>query len=123
MLIYGRTEETKNSQSRANRKAALAYEVEKIMTYDRLMPSHDQSFYFCGKITSQKYLMISFPEYLQLSPGFAEDVYGFDGKIEAIQNNDKISEERKKFLIERINYWMPWVETGAKEIIRLTDEE
>ncbi|MBP0021149.1 MAG: hypothetical protein J7647_26805 [Cyanobacteria bacterium SBLK] len=122
-MIYGKREEIEGSQIRPQRKSRLAYSDELIMSYDRLKPSYDKNHYFCGKRTANGYKMISFPEYLYLYPDITKDMYLFSNKEQSIQQNKKISQERKDFLIKRLEYWMDWVKSGATGTIISSDRE
>ncbi len=125
VLIYGRSHETSNSQIRADRKSQLSNHNTLVMTYDRITPSNDQSHYFCGKLTSKGFYMHEFPEYLYLTPYLAEDMHKFKNKKESITKNTRISKLRKKFLIDRIDYWNEWVKANKQGLglIRGSDKE
>jgi hypothetical protein len=123
VLIYGRTQETENSQTRANRKSQLSREDITVMSYDRLAASHDQSYFFCGRACADGFDVVEFPEYLCLSPCFAEALYLFRGQAEAIEKNQRIQPERKRFLVERLDYWNEWVRSGAQGIRNTGDKE
>ncbi len=125
LLIYGRRAEISANPTLIRKKAYLFPEDVVGMTYDRLEPNPSADQLVCIKSdVSRTFSVISVPASLKWSPVLAgERAKVSEGWIEAIESNEYISDPRKKFLIERHQYWENWGSSGTSGTINAADEE
>lgn len=116
ILIYGRRDEVISS-GHNKKRAKLEGKNEIYMTYDRLFPDERLSNDLCAKIDGKGYKAISVPPTFRFYPWDAKDLSLIRGKEEAAQNNNIISEKRKKFLVDRWQYWDKWASSKEYGVV------
>jgi Domain of unknown function (DUF4263) len=123
VLIYGRRAELETNQRLRRLRAMQEHPDESIMSFDRLRPLRDSVNYITIKRSQAGYEAVSVPPTLKLDPLYAPfwaDIYS---KQAAIQRCEWMTEERKAFLCERIEYWDDWARREDRGIIHVGDEE
>ncbi len=109
VLIYGRREEFENNRWKRDKRSQIMGDNRLIlMSYDRIEPKYLNKNYLCCEVKSGDY----YAKYL--TPTFKVGPYSYDllkiNNIEnAIKNMVYTSEERKRFLLERIPYWINYI--------------
>lgn len=82
------------------------------MTYDRLFADPKSSDLMCVRLAETfqgtHYEAISIPPTLRLSNYLAEERALITNRESVVQENRLLTTERKKFLIERFQYWDNW---------------
>jgi len=115
-LVYGRRTEIEANRKLAKERSLLAHADEVLMTYDRLEPDPRMARYPTVKprrsTQDTDFGAIHVPPTLRLGPYFADQFAQFSGMRDAIQNNPLISQERKAFLLKRLDYWNQWSRTA-----------
>ncbi|PXF59842.1 MAG: hypothetical protein C4B59_10565 [Candidatus Methanogaster sp.] len=114
VLIYGRREDVLEKSSE---RSAYKKPDETIMTYDRLQPSYEQSKYLCIKIKNNGFHVITFPSTGKIGPNIIEEWINLKGLDEAIKKSSEIAENRKRFLLQRLPYWIEWAKDSNAGII------
>ena len=118
ILVYGRRSEFEENPSLTRFRAALMNPSEQLMSYDRLkdlkLNDLDCQIAMTIKPTGSGYFRaVWIPETFTLGPEFANSLHYVMGIERAIYNNPNISDERKRFLAERVNYWKTWSRSGT----------
>jgi len=120
VLIYSRRSEVEDKKIK---RSVNKKKDETIMTYDRLSPSFDQSNYLCIKIKGSNFVAIAFPPTARNGPNIIEEWIDIDDIDSSIKSSSLLSEERKKFLLERLPYWKEWAKNRNKGLINARDWE
>jgi hypothetical protein len=114
VLVYGRREDAMSHADGSRKRADLPPD-EIHMSFDRLAPTERLRNYPSVRIDRDSssigtagYRVLEVPPTLQLGPAFAEDFAALVGLPGAIGRNRYISDARKAFLIERLEYWSAW---------------
>lgn len=114
LLIYGRRDEFYHDTMRKKLREESIDSNQKIRSYDGLTPSYKCRYCFIVKITENGYEAVQVSPTIELGSMNA-DAYAFiNGKEEAVKKNKYMSDERKKFLIERFKYWDDWSKKTQK---------
>ncbi|MBA4150646.1 MAG: DUF4263 domain-containing protein [Verrucomicrobia bacterium] len=113
VLIYGRRNDPSLIEIVNKKRGSWEREDECHMTYDRLVPNRNLSYFPCSRLDQAGYYAITIPPTLKLGPMFADYGRMIRDKAQAISNNAYLSPERKKFLLERWNYWDEWALRGG----------
>lgn len=111
LLIYGRRDEFESNEKRKKLREQFMNGVGQIRSYDGLIPSHKCKDCFTVKVTEEGYEAIEVMPTIEIRPSLAEYYELITGKDRAIKTNRYMSKERKKFLIERFQYWDKWIRT------------
>ena len=111
-LIYGRRSEKTLTSSFNKKRKHFENPDEHHLTYDRIEPQRDLSWFLCAKVDKQGYKAVSVPPTLELGPWFADYWKMIREKEAAVKKNPYLSDARKKFLIDRWPYWDAWIPTG-----------
>ena len=117
MLIYGRRSEF-GERPEWNRKRG-GHDSSNIdaMTYDRLRPLARSANVITVKIERKNDVVtrcaVAVPPTFQFGPSNASSVARIRGLGEAISANDLISQDRRQFLLSRLEYWQ---DLGRREI-------
>jgi hypothetical protein len=109
VLIYGRRREFGDRPQLKRLRDQFEEHGRVVMTFDRLHPGHDSQHYLTATKRNGNYRALAVPATLTIGPIPADDFAHIDGIPEAIQQNDWISEDRRRFLIDRLPYWRQWV--------------
>lgn len=112
VLIHGRRAEFENKPELNRLRDNLRRSDEYLITFDRLEPDRKAEDLICVKKTGERYRAISIPPTLRLGYWHPEIWADIEDKQEAVQANEWLTEERKKFLIERLPYWDELAKSG-----------
>ncbi len=108
VLIYGRRKEFEERPQLRRLRAQFERLGQVVMTFDRLGPAKDCSLYLSATKRNGAYRALAVPATMKIGPNVAEEFARIAGIPEAIQKNEWISEDRRRFLIERLPYWNTW---------------
>jgi hypothetical protein len=118
LLIYGRRGEYLENEWLTRKRAQLLPRRERmfLMSYDRLIPVRVNK-YMCCTVKNGMYTAKCLSPNFTLSP--YDDNYSRINNFEkAVSNMQFTSNERKKFLIEKIPYWLKFLKSqGSKREI------
>ena len=124
VLVYGRRNELEAKPHLNRFRAQQRRDDEVIMTFDRPSPEPKARQLACVARRANGYEAISVPATFRVGPNVARDLYQIRGLAEAVQKNPWISDERRRFLLERLPYWDQWVrDCDGMEIISTNDWE
>jgi hypothetical protein len=110
LLVYGRRSEIEHEAELSNQRGALMTGLdEELLSYDRVHANrllHDA-------ITVRasgygKYKALAAMPTLTLGPSNASRLQRVDGLEEAIEGDERIPTDRRKFLVTRLEYWRQW---------------
>ena len=121
LLIYGRRKEIKSDSKKRKLREQLTDSGIQIRSYDGLTPSYKCKDCFTVRLTEQGYEAVEIMPTLQISPSTAEQYAMVAGKEQAIVRNRYLSEERKRFLVDRFKYWDEWVQNTPREQRKIFD--
>jgi hypothetical protein len=110
VLIYGRRKEFEDRPQLTRLRGQFEGHGQVAMTFDRLRPAKDCRLYISAvkRKTNGPYRALAVPATMELGPKVADDFARIAALPEAIQKNEWISEERRRFLVERLPYWNAW---------------
>ena len=124
LLVYGRRSEANAKPDLTKKRTHLSADDVVVMTYDRLSPDPKAIQLGCMKVNASGELTaLTVPPTIRWRPGLARERARLDNLDEAIDNNPYISEERKRFLIRRLEYWNNWANRSEEGVINMADEE
>lgn len=123
VLIYGRRAELEHDPRLRRARAMQEHPDETILSFDRLRPLYDNANYITIRKTASGYEAVAVPPTLRLGPMYAPFWQDVQNKREAIQRCEWMTEARKRFLLERIDYWDEWARKGKIGWIDCGDEE
>lgn len=110
VLVVGRRSEFESKSELDHLRAALTGHDESLMTYDRLAPNSAAWNYMCVRfVREQTFEAVSVPPTLRVGPFNGAAVARTLRKVEAVLANELMSDERKRFLIDRFPYWEAWL--------------
>lgn len=123
VLIYGsRRDQTLNA--RTNPRRAIQNAADEIfLTFDRLAPHPNLRNYLTVRLDKDGYRAVSVPATLELGPFYAEFWSLIRGKGEALEASPHLSDERRRFLVERWPYWDEWARREDKGMRSSGDRE
>jgi hypothetical protein len=93
------------------------------MTLDRLRPARECGYFLTLTKRNAGYQALAVPATFEIGPNVARSFTGIPNLTEAIQQNDWISEDRSRFLIERLPYWVDWGRLERVGFINSGDSE
>jgi Shedu protein SduA, C-terminal len=109
-LIYGRRSQVSSSRNVRSRQMMMPEDIE-WMTFDRLRPSEAARDYVCARVVSEgDFKAVSVPATIKISPYYAWFLRHIRGKSAIVKDSKFMSDERKKFLAERFQYWDKYLE-------------
>jgi len=111
VLIYGRRKEFEDRPQLTRLRAQFERHGQVVMTFDRLRPAKDCSQYISATKRNGAYCALAVPATMEIGPSMADDFARITAIPEAIQKNDWMSEDRRRFLVERLPYWNTWAAT------------
>jgi len=123
VLIYGRRKEFEDRPQLTRLREQFERHGQVVMTFDRPHPAKDCSRYISAVKTNGPYRALAVPATMELGPMVADDFARIAALPEAIQKNEWISEERRRFLVERLPYWNAWARTPDHGTICTRDWE
>jgi hypothetical protein len=124
ILIYGRREEFSQKPHLSKDRMSLTSHDLELMSYDRLTCDKELSDAITVRLDSNnQYEAVAIPSTFKLGPTLSDRLPYIQSINNVIQANNEISNERKKFLLERLPYWIRWETTEERGIIQSCDEE
>ncbi len=111
ILVYGQRSDPTLTEAFRRRRGQLPRENEEYMTFDRLSPQKYWKNVICTKVDEDGYRAIEIPPTLRLGPLCAENFLQIRDKEVATRGNRYLSDERKRFLVDRWEYWDTWART------------
>ncbi len=123
VLIYGRRKEFDERPQLSRLRDQFERHGQVVMTFDRLRPARDAAFYFSATKRNGPYRALAVPPTMNLGPNHSDALTRIVGIPEAIKSNGWISEERRRFLVERLPYWTAWAGLPNQGIIQSGDSE
>jgi len=112
-LIYGRRREFGSDPELTHQRAALRPEWLTWMTFDRLQPLAGARWAVTARVTVDGWRVVAVPPTFQLGPYTARTLVKMSGWEAAISSNRLMSEERRSFLLGRLDYWREWASSGS----------
>lgn len=122
-LIYGRRSEYEKNAFLTQKRAQLAQNDVKIISYDRLNPDPKCADLLCSSLAAGKYSVKTIPPTYRYSPALADNFALVDGFDTAISKMQCTSPERKEFLLTRYPYWCEYGQSDRKGIYCPSDRE
>lgn len=105
LLVYGRREEYIDDEHLTRLRKKKENENVVIMSFDRLRPISDYKQFVTCKLVDGKYHVVNISPTFRYRHVCAKDLYNWIGFNDAIDSMKYTSDERKKFLKERYDYW------------------
>jgi hypothetical protein len=112
-LVIGRRSEFEGNRALNLKRSSMERDGEILATFDRLEPDAMASSVICARKNDSGYMAISVPASVTLSPSRAVWLSKIGGKPEAAAENDWVTPERRRFLVERFPYWDERAEADA----------
>jgi hypothetical protein len=113
ILVFGRRAEFESSAQLSKQRGKLLSLPEELLSFDRLDADPKlRNAVTVKAIGGGRFEVVAVPETFSLSPSNAADLLVFDGLVDAIRLNSRISKERANFLEKRIEYWKHWAQYG-----------
>ena len=122
VLIYGSRDEFQNKPDLNEKRNFLSRNNEIYMTFDRLSPNPKARNVITCKKSSEGYIALNIPPTFRLGPVFANEMSRVNGKEDAL-GNSPIPDERKAFLISRLEYWDDFGKRDPRGIRSTSDWE
>ncbi len=124
VLIYGRRTELDEKPSFSKKREGMTSENELLMTFDRLSPSANQRNIVTIRLDRSapdtNFSLLHIPPTYQHGPLFAHSLSKLKNREAAINGNNLISPERKRFLVDRLAYWDTWANRPPTSPFKLT---
>lgn len=112
ILIYGRRAELEGNPAYSKKRETLAGPDELLMSFDRLRPNANFRHIVTARLDRSTintgFELMHLPPTFRLGPRDAPDFSRLKNREAAINANNLISDERKRFLISRLAYWDTW---------------
>lgn len=108
LLIYGRRSEYEGNEHLTRFRSEVMGPNEVLMSFDRLQFDANADQFSCVRHTPTGYDVLHIPPTYWLGPSMFSYDEKMHGLVEAAKRNPLISDERKRFMEDRIPYW----ETG-----------
>lgn len=121
-LVYGRREEFINDPMLTGKRANLMGENEELISYDRLQPHSAGENIVSVTVKNREYSAKYVMPRLRLGPVIAPDIARIKGLEGAIDSMERTSEDRKKFIKDRLSYWNEYAVHGGG-LINRSDQE
>lgn len=122
-IIYGRRSEFESDILLLKKRAHLAPAGVTLISFDRLYPEPKCSDLLCTTLSHGTYTVKTIPPTYRYSPGTADNLSVVSGFATAISHMEKISSERKAFLLSRYSYWESYGKREQKGCYSLSDYE
>ncbi len=113
VLIYGRRKDVEDEKYMKLRSAKRKSD-EMHMTFDRLSFLNDQSNLVTVKMKTDEIHIISFPPNCRIGPEEIMYWKHFKNLPQFYSKAPGITEERRKFLVERFNYGKQWIDSNEQ---------
>lgn len=124
-LIYGRRSEYEGNTDLTRKRAELVPNDVALISYDRIitMASSKYEDLLCCKISNRKYHVLTVPPTFRYGPHLVCDLLNVNGFKEAVSDMKMTTEDRKRFLLERYDYWVNYASLKQRGIIHTSDRE
>jgi hypothetical protein len=123
VLIYGSATEFDERSELRSKRREMAQDDTFLMTFDHLRPDANADDFMTLRRDGRRVIAVTVPPTYRLRPIITEDILEVQGRIEAVQREARFSEERRRFLVERIPYWDAWLRTDKRGVIVSSDCE
>ena len=123
VLIYGRRKEFDDCPQLKRLREQVERSGQVVMTFDRLKPAYDCEQYLSVTKRNGPYRALAVPATMTIGPTVASSFSRIADIPQAIQKNDWLTGERRRFLIERLPYWNTWSKLPTRGPIGLGDSE
>jgi hypothetical protein len=123
VLVYGRRSEFDDQPERRGIRAFQTADDEVHVTFDRLIADYNARNFLTLRMAGNTISAAVFPPTAQLGPSTAKAWRRVNNRIEAVTADERISDERKQFLAERMPYWDEWAGRADRGWERPGDRE
>lgn len=124
ILVYGRRDEFSQNPSQSKDRMSFTTPDLELMSYDRLSCDRELSDAITIRLNRfSSYEAVSIPPTFKLGPIFSERLVCIHGIDKAIEKNADIPSSRKRFLLDRLPYWIEWETTDERGIVNSNDFE
>jgi len=123
VLIYGSAKEFDDRPELRSKRKAAENEDTFLMTFDHLKPDANADDFLTLKREGQRVIAQTVPPTFRLRPTMNVDITEVEGRIEAVAREDRMTIERRKFLVERIPYWDNWLRNPGTGFFNTADSE
>lgn len=113
ILVYGRREEYSNNTLLKQKRAAIAGKDQTIMSYDRINPQIARRNFVCCDVKNGRYIARNLGPTFRIGP-YEDQLLDIDNLVEAVDQTAYISDERKKFLKEKLPYCLKFMREERK---------
>jgi hypothetical protein len=112
VLIYGSAQEFADRPDLRTKRKEMENEDTFLMTFDHLVPDANADDFMAIRREGQQILAVTVPPTFRLGPCITSDILDVRGRIEAVQREERMTPERRRFLTERIPYWDDRLQRG-----------
>ncbi len=124
ILVYGRRDEFSQNPNRSKDRMSFTASDLELMSYDRLSCDKELGDAITIRLnSSSSYEAVAIPPTFKLGPTLSERLVNVHRIDKAIEKNTHIPDERKRFLINRLPYWINWKKTSEGGIVNSGDRE
>ena len=123
VLVYGHRNEFEENDFLRDKRYSLQRDNIKIMSFDRLKPRRDVYSFVTVSVSRGKYFVKHIPPTFVYEPIRSEILHLLCGFKDQIKNIKMISGERKRFLLDRYDYWEAFGKQESKGLILPADWE
>jgi hypothetical protein len=123
VLIYGRRREFDDRPQLTRLRNQFEPPGQVVMTFDRLKPAWDCDNYLSATKRNGGYRAVAVPATMEIGPNVATWFAHIANIPEAIQHNEWISADRRRFLVERLPYWNSWAGLECRGVVSTGDSE
>jgi hypothetical protein len=123
VLIYGSASEFDERPELRSKRKEMAPNDTFLMTFDHLRPDANADDFMTIRRDGCRVTALTVPPTYRLRPITTGDILEVQGRIEAVQREPRLTEVRRRFLIERIPYWDAWLRRDKRGVIVSSDCE
>ena len=123
VLIYGRRSEYESEDFRREKRFQMQGNDTRIMSFDRLKPNRNSYNAITTKVSNGKYYVKHIPPTFVFEPFSAPALIHLQEFKDRIADIKMISDERRKFLLERYDYWAEFGKQDNLGLINTSDRE
>jgi hypothetical protein len=123
VLIYGSAAEFDERPELRSKRKEMAPDDTFLMTFDNLRPDANADDFMTLRRDGRRVTAVTVPPTYRLRPITSEDILEVQGRIEAVEREPRLTEQRRRFLMERIPYWDAWLRRDRRGVISVSDCE
>jgi hypothetical protein len=123
VLIYGSSAEFEERPELRAKRPEMETPNVRIMTFDSVVPDPRASPFLTIRREAGHNVAVTIPPTFELGPMTSQTILQVQGRIEAVERDTRMSEERRAFVIRRIPYWDEWMRLGSRGISSTGDFE